>query len=587
MIRIKNITIKNFFSIGNQTQAVNFSGDDLILVLGENLDQGGDDSGSRNGTGKSALVNALSYALYGQALTNIKKNNLINNINGKNMLVTLTFEKNNVEYRIERGRSPNVLRFFINNQEQELVDESQGDSRKTQETMNELVGMSHDMFKHIVALNTYTEPFLSMRVSDQRTIIEQLLGITILTEKAERLKEAIKQSKDAIHEENIKIKAIQSSNEKINSTIDNLVKNQKTWILKNREEMARIQKSIQKLEELDIDYELMAHKNLSEWEKNNTEMQSLAREHKSLSGSLASHNKLLTKIEKELSDLSSKKCYTCRQDLHSDQHNEIVEKKQLEKANILKSISECEEKITQIEEKIVNFGDIGEKPLTFYKSVHEAYDHKSNVEKLKDSLERIEQSSDPYQGQIDELNESAIQEVSWDKVNLLTEYKEHQDFLLKLLTNKDSFIRKKIIDQNLNYLNNRLSHYLEKLGLSHQVMFKNDLSVDITQLGKDLDFDNLSRGERNRVILGLSFAFRDVWENLYGSINLLFIDELADSGMDPAGVEHTLSLLKKMTRERNKGVYLISHKEDLASRVNNILKVTKENGFTSYSEESY
>ena len=163
--------------------------------------------------------------------------------------------------------------------------------------------------------------------------------------------------------------------------------------------------------------------------------------------------------------------------------------------------------------------------------------------------------------------------------------KEHQEFLLKLLTNKDSFIRKKIIDQNLAYLNNRLTYYLDKLGLPHLVEFQNDLSVEITQLGQDLDFDNLSRGERNRLILGLSFAFRDVWESLYQNINLLFIDELIDSGMDASGVENSLHVLKKIGRDREKNIFLISHRDELVGRVNYILKVIKEGGFTSYSDD--
>jgi ABC-type multidrug transport system ATPase subunit len=117
------------------------------------------------------------------------------------------------------------------------------------------------------------------------------------------------------------------------------------------------------------------------------------------------------------------------------------------------------------------------------------------------------------------------------------------------------------------------------------VEFQNDLTVEITMLGQDLDFDNLSRGERNRLILGLSWSFRDMWESLYQNINLLFIDELIDSGMDAAGVENSLGILKKMARERNKNIYLISHKDELIGRVNNVLKVIKENGFTSYSTD--
>ena len=183
------------------------------------------------------------------------------------------------------------------------------------------------------------------------------------------------------------------------------------------------------------------------------------------------------------------------------------------------------------------------------------------------------------------MTKTGIQEVDWTTINALNDLKEHQEFLLKLLTNKDSFIRKKIIDQNLAYLNNRLTHYLDKLGLPHQVVFQNDLNVEITQLGQDLDFDNLSRGERNRLILGMSFAFRDVWESLYQNINLLFIDELVDSGMDTSGVENSLAILKKMGRERHKNVYLISHKDELVGRVTHVLKVIKENGFTSYEND--
>ena len=176
-------------------------------------------------------------------------------------------------------------------------------------------------------------------------------------------------------------------------------------------------------------------------------------------------------------------------------------------------------------------------------------------------------------------------EVSWDHVNALSSLKDHQEFLLKLLTSKDSFIRKKIIDQNLAYLNNRLTYYLDKMGLPHTVLFQNDLSVLITQLGQDLDFDNLSRGERNRLILGLSWAFRDVWESLYQQINLLFVDELIDNGLDASGVEGALAVLKKMARERKKNIFLISHKDELIGRVNNVLKVVKENGFTSYAND--
>src|SRR5210317_907813 len=219
-------------SVGNTTQAIDFNRNDLTLVLGENLDTGGGDAGARNGTGKTTIINALSYALYGDALTNIRKDNLINKTNGKNMLVTVEFEKDGVQYRIEPGRKTNVLKFYINNNEQEANDYAQGDSRETQKAIENLLGMSHAMFKHVLALNTYSEPFLAMRQNDQRAIIEQLLGITILSEKAENLKEQIRNTKDSITQERLKIEAIQTANSKIETTIESLQSNQKAWLAK-------------------------------------------------------------------------------------------------------------------------------------------------------------------------------------------------------------------------------------------------------------------------------------------------------------------------------------------------------------------
>ena len=585
MIRIKDLTVKNFMSVGNQTQAVDFDRDQLTLVLGENLDQGGDDSGSRNGTGKTTIINALSYALYGTALTNIKKNNLINKTNSKGMLVTLHFEKNNVNYRIERGRSPNVLKFFVDEQEQEMTDESQGDSRKTQESINHLLDMSHDMFKHIVALNTYTEPFLSMRQNDQRAIIEQLLGITILSEKAEALKEQTRQTKDAITEETLKINAIQSANEKIGTTIESLSRTQRAWLSKKDQDCAKLQLGITELEHLDIDTELDSHEKLSNWSKHNNAILALKKELSTLEPALVRADKSVEKANKDIVDLDDATCYTCGQELHADKKAEIAERKTKELADAIAYQAEITVKVNDVVKGLEDIGDINGKPTTFYESAKEAYDHRQNVDSLTKALAQKVDDIDPYQAQIDELNNSAMQELNWGAVNDLTEYKEHQDFLLKLLTNKDSFIRKKIIDQNLMYLNNRLTYYLDKLGLPHQVVFQNDLNVEITQLGQDLDFDNLSRGERNRLILGMSFAFRDVWESLYQKINLLFIDELIDSGMDTAGVESSLSVLKKMGREGDKNVYLISHKDELVGRVNHVMKVIKENGFTSYEND--
>ena len=587
MIKIKNLTVKNFMSVGNQTQAIDFDRGQLTLVLGENLDLGGDDLGARNGTGKTTIINGLSYAIYGQALTNIKRDNLINKINGKGMLVTVTFEKNGIEYHIERGRKPNLLKFSVNGEEQETLDqdESQGDSRETQKAIEDVFEMGHEMFKHLVALNTYTEPFLSQKAAEQRSIIEQLLGITQLSEKAEALKEQIKATKDAITSENTKIETIKASNERIQQSIESLTRKQKLWNDNKEKNVETILKSIDRLSHIDIDQEIISQRALVEWTKNKKERDNLLSLIARQTATVDKEQKTLDKLTKELSSLADHKCHSCGQDLHDEKHNAMVATKSKQVEESQASLNEHHAELSDFNEALSLLGDATDCPKVVYENLEEALNHKNTIDSLNKDLELKQAEENPYDEQIEELKNTALQEIDWEHVNDLTKVKDHQEFLYKLLTNKDSFVRKRIIDQNLAFLNQRLTYYLDKIGLPHIVEFQNDLSVTITQLGQDLDFDNLSRGERNRLILSLSWAFRDVWENLYRPINLLFIDELVDSGMDASGVESSIAVLKRMTRERQKNVFLISHKDELMNRVNHVLKVIKENGFTSYSTD--
>jgi DNA repair exonuclease SbcCD ATPase subunit len=586
--KIKNVTIKNFLSIGNQTQAVNVEKDPLVLVLGENLDAGTD--GSRNGTGKTALLNAISYALYGSAISSIKKENLINKINGKHMLVTVEFETKGNQYRIERGRKPNVLKLFVNNQEQhtkDSEDDAQGDNRETQKAIDHLIGMSHTMFKHLVALNTYTEPFLSMGAGAQREIIEQLLGMTVLSEKAENLKNAIKLTKDKIQSETFKIDAIKKANENIQRSIDSLTIKSNAWETKRTADVERMTDAILELHNVDIENELTMHQQLKKIAEVKNRHRELTRQKATLESALDQIHKTEEKYARNLASLDKKQCPSCEQPLHDSKHEEMKERAEHDLRDHQANSATLKSELDTVLIELVSIGDIPETfPDTFYDSEIAAMGHKNNLETLEKTLETRLSDPNPFLEQVTELQETALQVIDWTTVNELTKYRDHQEFLHKLLTNKDSFIRKKIINQNLSYLNKRLSYYIDHLGLPHLVVFQNDLTVQITQLGQDLDFDNLSRGERNRLILSMSFAFRDVWENLYQHINLLFVDELIDSGMDSAGVDAGLGVLKKMARERNKNIFLISHKDELVSRVGTVLKVTKESGFSSYASNT-
>ena len=684
MITLKNITLRNFLSIGQVTQAVNFDKKDLTLILGENLDLGGD--GARNGTGKTTLIQGLSYALFGVPINDIRKDNLVNRTNAKHMLVTLEFNVNGTEYKIERGRKPNILKFYVNNVQEKASEDQQGENKETQQAIERVINMSPEMFRHIVVLNTYSQPFLALKPNEQKDIIEQLMGITLLSEKAEVIKEMIRRSKDDIQSEEFKVKAIEEANKRVREQIEALKRRQTLWLKKHDEDLTNLALEYDELSKIDIENELISHKelviwnekkkqqdtynallarstawqqkhdtdvsiahkayllkneydieselkawsDLKDWLHDDAEQKSIATIIDTLTKSITKEKKLIEKLEREVKELEDHKCYACGQDFHDEKHEQVTKEKtallestkadlsvletQLainkslvtalgtkptpsykteaeairhsgDVANLKKIWEDKKDETNPFAEQIAELTpvELGPQPITHYDTEREAIEHRSKIDNLLTQIDTKANETDPYAEQVNDMETQALQEINFDRINVLTKTMEHQKFLLDLLTSKDSFVRKKIIDQNLSYLNTRLTHYLDKIGLPHNVIFKNDLQVEITELGRELDFDNLSRGERNRLILGLSFAFRDVWENLYSPINTLFIDELIDSGLDTMGVENSIAILKDMSRRRHKSIWLVSHREELAGRVPSVLKVVKENGFTTYS----
>jgi hypothetical protein len=623
--------------------------------------------------------------LFGVPINNIRKDNLVNRTNGSKMLVTLEFSVNGIEYKIERGRKPNLLKFYVNDQ-QKGADDAQGENKETQVHIEKVINMSVDMFRHIVALNTYSEPFLALKANEQRAIIEQLLGITLLSEKADVVKDLIRNSKDSIQAEEFRVKAVDEANKRVKEQIDSLKRRQTLWNNKHASDLAYLVGQYDELSKIDIEKELQAHKDLvvwnekkkqqdaynslvarstawqqkhdtdvsvahkayllkneydietelqawsdlKDWLQDEAEQKSIATNIDNLNKSITKEKKLIDKLVREVKELEDHKCYACGQDFHDDKHLEVTTEKTTLLENARADLVVLETQLATNQSLVTKLGPkptpsykteaeairhssdvvnlkkvwedkkqetnpfseqlsehtpvtLGIMPITIYDTETQAVEHRSKVENLMNSIANKDAETDPYSEQISEMESHALQDADFETINKLTRTMEHQKFLLDLLTSKDSFVRKKIIDQNLSYLNSRLTHYLDKIGLPHQVIFKNDLEVEITELGRELDFDNLSRGERNRLILGLSFAFRDVWESLYSPINTLFIDELIDSGLDTMGVENSIAILKDMSRRRQKSIWLVSHREELAGRVPNVLKVVKEGGFTTYS----
>lgn len=589
MLNFKKLTIKNFMSVGEMPQTIDFENNGLTLILGENLDMNADSQSiARNGAGKSAIFNALSFALFGQALSNIRRDNLINNINEKGMFVVFEFDKDGHSYRIERGRKPNFFRFKVDNTEINAgdTDETQGESKHTQEELEKVLGMSHNLFKHIIALNTVTDPFLKLGAKQQREFIEELLGMKLLTEKADSLKELLRLTKEEVKMEEVRINTQKDTNKTIEKNIADLRIRSSKWDVDHEKKIKELEKMLDELSHIDASQEIENHKILDQINDHETIRNRLVRENKTLQSDINRINGFLEKSTSSLEKALQNNCPTCGSEIHDEKHEhilndlaQVIDSDTIKAESLTKKITENDKILAEHNTKLE---ELGVKPEVFYGSIEEAYNHKSDLEICNKELSTVREQINPFIAQIELLEKNGIQDIDFENMNDLVKMRDHQEFLLKLLTSNDSFIRKKIVDQNIAFLNDRLRKYLEKLGLPHSVVFQSDLTVQITNFGRELDFENLSRGEKTRLILGLSWSFRDIFELLIQPVSVILIDELLDVGSDQQLVESAVSIVRKMNQERGKSVFLISHKDELVSKIPTVLKVVKDGGFSSF-----
>jgi DNA repair exonuclease SbcCD ATPase subunit len=574
--------IRNFLTIGNVTEEIKLDANQLTLVLGENLDSGGENS--RNGVGKSTILKALFFAIYGTSIGNIKKDNLVNNINLKNMEVTIEFNKRGKKYKIVRGRKPALLQFFVNDGlvADPTEDEAQGESKYTQQEITKIIGMSSELFKQIILITTDSDQVVAMKAADQKPIIEELLGITLISTRAEKLKDIIKNTKESIKEEEITLKTKHENNNRILKMIADVEVKSTDFETKKTNSIASLQSTLDALLTVNIDQELENHDLLVSIAGYKAELATQQKYKKQLSSSLVSIDSQISTLQHQLDHIKNKTCHTCSQPVLAALEKEETILLKLEKLiaeydNSKIELANVTSEINDLASALESTSDI----TTIYNSKEEAFHHKHTIATIEDAIKAETLVENPYLSQIQSLNETGLLEISQVELEQMKMLFQHQEFLYKLLTNKDSFIRKKIIENNISSINYKVNHYLELLNLPHEVRFNNDLTIDINLLGRDFDFPQLSRGERNRVLLATSWAFRKVWEEHNHTINLMFVDEMLDSGLDNSGAEKALNIMKSFVRDEQKTCFLISHKDELVGRVGNVLMVKKEDGFTS------
>lgn len=216
-----------------------------------------------------------------------------------------------------------------------------------------------------------------------------------------------------------------------------------------------------------------------------------------------------------------------------------------------------------------------------FKTMADAQSHQVRVDTLKNRIEEIEDEVNPFISVVESLQATKLEPLKHDEINKLDKEIKHQDFLLKLLTKKDSFIRKALLNKSIPLLNTRLRNNLDKVGLPHRVTFTEEMEVSISQFSADYEYGNFSAGQKARVNLCLAFAFRDVLQSRFGKINLCILDECLDTGLGNVGVTQATKMIKSIAQDNHLSMFVISHRDEVLNMFDKRIEIELRNGFSN------
>ena len=533
-------------------------------------------------THNTTVTNALSFGIYGKPVSDIKPSRLTNKRNGKGMYVKVNFSRDGERYSIERGTKPDVYKFIKKKKE---LNETYGTKAATQQAIEEIVGMSHELFTMIVTINTVKRSYMKNTLANQRDIIEEILNISELTRKSKILSEyRIKDTKTEIEKEKVRLDSLKSMHKRLQDNLVSVQRQHDSWEHNKNHEINRLLTEAERLVGINVEDEIKNHQNNEQAKEVNQKISLLNDELRRDTQNLADKQRRLERISNDIYAFDAKKCPTCNQEIHDNsvenKRNELL----TEATSYFDEIGKVEENINRLKSELDSMESM-EMLSTHYRTIHEAYEHRSKMETLSNKIEEQKTMINPFLSAIEEAKKHIDETpISYDELNRLEKLLEHQLFLQKILTGRDSFVRRRIIDVSIPLLNERIEYYLRKTDITHNVKFESDLTLEISNNGEDYDFDNLSRGEQNWTIISLNLAMRDLFEQIHGSNNLIFVDELIDFGIDTAQAGDAFEILKGISHDSDKSIYLITHREELFEKADELLYAIKENSFTTYEK---
>ena len=566
MIVFKKVRYKNFISTGNYYTEIDFQRSSNTLIIGS------------NGAGKSTMLDALCFTLFGKAFRSINKPQLINAINQKDCVTECEFDIGNKKYKIIRGIKPNIFEIY---QDGDLLNQDAA-SRDYQEYLEKFIlKLNYKSFTQIVILGSASfVPFMQLSASDRRSIIEDLLDIQIFSTMNSVLKEKMSGNKDHVVENNSKlqiveakieiqnthIKSIQKTNDEKVEEYDNQIKLYNTDILELQEKIQQTSNAINVLQ-TDVENKIEVEARLKKFTKLESQIENN-----------------LSKYRADISFFEQNdNCPTCKQEIALGFKEQQIKENNDRVTEIESGLKVLEEKLLAEQERLneitVKQKEIQKLQISNATNTTSITETNKYIAKLNSQIETLKSKQDNLEAENTKLNELNTQlEVILEKKKELIDEKTYYEAASGLL--KDTGIKTKIIKQYLPIINKVVNKHLATFDFF--VNFNLDESFKETIKSRHRDafsYESFSEGEKQRIDMALMLTWRTIAKlKNSANTNLLILDEIFDSSLDANGTEYLMNILHML---EDVNLFVISHKGDiLQDKFRSVIKFEKVNNFS-------